>query len=415
MNNNYAISVDWLQVYTLSTETYPIPTGGEISESEFTFHFNLEDYQSAMFKNIISVQLRGLECATIESCPRSSKLKSNMCLIKLANRILYSNRYVEILYSLMNALHVVYKGITRIDLCYDCVRFNDGRSPSKFINNYLTIPDTEINGYCRKGSDEFICHGRKAAGSSSRVNYISFGSPQSRVRAYIYDKTVELEEVKDKPWIRTLWEENGIVGDEKNHVFRSEISIKSEGTDLLNMSTGELFKLSPVYLENQPQIEKLFHFYADKYLHFRVNEGQKYRKNYRKLELYGNKPKITCKPMHISKSADTGRMEKICYNKLEKLSEMYTDLSEPRRAALCSAMEFLKELQGVKSSTLANERYKAYLNELKGRQFFEQHYLDYLESITDCNEAYNQLEQELAYYNYSNSNEVPAQYTNDHE
>lgn len=408
MNHPCAISVDWLQVYTLVQPSFPVPTIGSLSENGFIFDFALKEYHSAMFCDIVEVKLKKMECATIELRPRSSKLNKAMCLIKLSNRILYSNRYVEILYSLMKALHVVYKGITRIDLCYDCNKFADGRSPSRFINNYLTKPDTEVGGYCRKGSDEFICHGKKASGSASRVNYISFGSHQSRVRAYIYDKTIELQEVKDKPWIREMWQENSITNDDSNHVFRSEISIKSEGTDLLNMSTGELFRLSPVYLENQKSIEKLFHYYADKYLHFRINEGQKYRKNYRKLELFAKKPEITCKPTHVNTSHDTGKMEKICYNKLDKLSEQYSDLSEPRRAALQCAMEFLKELEGVKSKTLANERYKAYLNELKGKMFYDQHFVDYFASVEDYHAAYEQLESELTYYEYMTSDIAPT-------
>lgn len=400
MNTNYAISVDWLQVYTLSSIAYPIPVNGSIRSDQYTFEFELLDNQSAMFKDIIRVKINNLECAIIECSPRSPRLKKNMVLIKLSNRILYSARYVEILYSLMSALHVVYKGITRIDLCYDCKKFADGRSPARFINNYVLKSDTEIGGYCRIGSDEFTCHGKKTSGSSSKINYISFGSPQSRVRAYIYDKTLELQEVKDKPWIREYWKENGLESAQKEHIFRSEISIKAEGTDILNMATGELFRLSPQYLENQQSIEKLFHIYANKYLHFRINQGQKHRKNYPQLMLYKNRPEITSKPRHINMSNDTGRMEKICYNKLEKLSETYTDLAEPRRLALMSAMEFLKELEGIKSSTLANERYKSYLNELKGRKFYDQHVLDYLQSIEDAHEAREALEAEYTYYQY---------------
>lgn len=344
--------------------------------------------------------MHNLECAIIECEPRSPRLKKNMVLIKLSNRILYSNQYIKILYSLMSAMRVTYKGITRIDICYDCQKFADGRSPARFINNYVLKPDTEVGGYCRIGSDEFTCHGKKSSGSSSKINYISFGSPRSRVRAYIYDKTIELEEMKDKPWIREYWKENGLESTDKEHIFRSEISIKSEGTDILNMSTGELFRLSPQYLENQQTIEKLFHIYADKYLHFRINQGQKYRKNYPQLMLFKNRPQITCKPRHISISNDTGRMEKICYNKLEKLSETYTDLAEPRRLALMSTMEFLKELEGIKSSILANERYKSYLDNFRGRMFCDQHVLDYIQSIEDVRDAKEALEAEYDYYKY---------------
>lgn len=400
MNYQCAISVDWLQVYCLSTTKSPIPTQGELSNEKYKFSFRLTDNQTAMFSDLIEVTMRGLECAVIEQRPRSPKLKKEMVLIKLSNRMLYSNRYIDILYSLMSVLNVTYKGITRLDLCYDCIYFADGRKPDRFINNFVMKPDNEIGGIARKGSDEFIVHGKKAAGSSSKINYISFGSPKSRIRTYIYDKTLELTEVKDKPWIREMWKENNLIPKDNEHIFRSEISIKSEGMDVLNMSTGELFRLSPIYLENQISIEKLFHYYANKYLSFSINEGQKLRKNYRKLEIYAKKSEITCKPIHINMSHDTGRMEKIVYNKLEKLSETYTDLSEPRRAAIQSAMEFIKELEGIKSQTLANERYKAYLNELKGRMFYDQHIIDYIDAIRAAHEEKESLRNNYAYFLY---------------
>lgn len=402
MNLPYVISVDWLQVYTLSHASHPIPRMGALENSNYTFDFKEQDFQSAMFKTIVTVLFRGRECAVIQCEPRSPKLNKLMTMIKLSNRILYSTKYIDMLYSLMRALQVTYKGISRIDLCYDCIKFADGRAPGRFINNFVLVSDEEMGGIARKGSDEFICHGKKAKGSPSKINYISFGSPQSRIRAYIYDKSVELEEVKDKPWIRETWEKNGLNPSEKEHVYRSEISIKSEGTDLLNMSTGELFRLSPTFLENQPTIEKLFHFYANKYLYFTINKGQKLRKNRPHLELYCNKPEITCKPLHISMSADTGRMEKICYNKLESLSTTYCDLAEPRRAALQSAMEFLKELEGIKSATLANERYLSYLNEMKGRIFYDEHILRYLSGIERIQDAQEAMEREYSYYQYAN-------------
>ena len=66
--------------------------------------------------------------------------------------------------------------------------------------------------------------------------------------------------MKDKPWIRETWEKNGLINSDSVHVWRSEISIKADGKDLLNMGTGELFRLSPRYLEAQEQVEKLVHF-----------------------------------------------------------------------------------------------------------------------------------------------------------
>lgn len=388
MNTNFAISVDWLQVYCLSKEIDTISAHEYLSANSGRKYVVSDcDVQTAMFKHLFEVTSNNRTVATIECSPRSSRLKKNMVLIKLDNRVLYCEQYVAILYDLMTTLDVEYKGITRIDLCYDCVAFNEFRSPSKFINNYVLRSDLQYNGISRKGSDEFTAHGKKARGSSSKINYLSFGSPQSRVRCYMYDKTLELQEVHDKPWIREVWENNGITSDEKNHVFRTEISIKSEGTDLLNMSTGELFRLSPIYCENQINIEKLFHYYADHYLCFRQCKGQKLKKNYKQIDLFCNKPQITCKPYHLNQFADTGRSEKICYNKLQKLATTYTNLSEYRVSALRSSMEFLKDLQGLKETHMFHDKQIQYLENIAGHKFYDEHLFQFIYDAERVKEA----------------------------
>lgn len=380
---NYSISVDWLQVYTLSNE-------GNLMDKGYTFtittsygkmEIEAESSETAMFKSLYTVKKDGIPYASIEARPRSSKLNPRMVLIKLANRVLYSTGYIKFLYELMQELRVTYKGITRIDLCYDCVRFKDDRSPAKFINQYVFGALHGTNQIAKKGREEFTCHGKKMSQSGSRINYISFGSPKSRIRSYIYDKTIELEEVKDKPWIRETWKKNGIKETDKNHVYRSEISIRSQGTDMLNIGTGELFRLSPIYLESQPNIERLFHFYAEKYLAFVNGTGQKRKKDYKRIFLYENRPEITCKPIHVSVSADTGRIEKICYNVLDRLSKTYVNLAEHERRGIDAAMCFLSELHGIKSGIASKEKYQRYLDMFYATKFREEHVLSYIDKI----------------------------------
>lgn len=66
-------------------------------------------------------------------------------------------------------------------------------------------------------------------------------------------------------------------------------------------------------------------------------------------------------------------------------------------------MEFLKELQGVKSSTLANERYKSYLDSLKGSKFTDIHISDYFDSIQAQNESFEAYQRELVYQQWEDS------------
>lgn len=79
---------------------------------------------------------------------------------------------------------------------------------------------------------------------------------------------------------------------------------------MINLRTGELFQISPEYLSSQSMLEELFYTYAAKYFDFRWSTGQAQVKNYEKMNIFPNRPEITCKPARFSRFADTGRTEK---------------------------------------------------------------------------------------------------------
>lgn len=365
----YCISVDWLQTYCLGNQIENQVLASEWGKMEV----KKQPTETAMFKHIVKVTMNKLEVATIQQCPRNGQINKYATLLKISNRVLYSQQYIAILYYLQDALHLTYKGITRIDICYDCNRFAGGRSVPRFLKAFIDKPLGTDGSMYRRGSDKFAAYGNKSYKNDTRIGSVRFGSMQSRIGAYIYNKTVELREVKDKPWIRQMWQENGLVSDEKTHVWRAEISIKAQGTDILNMSSGELFKLSPRYLTHMAAVDKLFYIYARKVFDFRMYTGNKKRSAYKPVVLFEGEDSasITSKPYYISKSADTGRMERICYNKLSKLAETYSDLSEPIRKGLTDAMEFLLMLSGKKCSELRLNRYTRYLDELKSYRFLD--------------------------------------------
>jgi hypothetical protein len=382
--STHMISVDWLQVHCSLSSSTSIVTGREFSSDGYVFTAKVAPIHTAMFQNVYYIFKDNIQVAMLQNKPRSTQLHKDMCILKLENRVLYHAKFIRLLYAVMSAFKLTYKGITRLDVCYDCAAFKDNRSPSKFINDFVSFRGITTHNLRKKGSEEFTCHGRKPRGGSSKINYIRFGSPQSKISSYIYDKTLELEESKDKPWIRAAWEKNGLLPTEK-HIFRAEISIKAEGSDILNMATGELFRLSPDMLESQEKINEIFYIYAKKYFDFRVDDGQKYKKNFKRIELFDLTVKTEIKPIQINKSADTGRIEKICFNVLERLSSTYTDLSECRRTAIHDTQVFLLELQGIKSQTAAKQLYSTYLNSLKATMFSDRDFNVYMDALEQQN------------------------------
>ena len=393
MASTHVISVDWLQVYCTKPHTREFLLSELIAINGYEFTVTRDGHQTSVFSSCYTVKQHNLVVATIQSNPRSPSIPQDMVLIKLDNRVLYHSGYIKLLYSLMTALNVTYKGITRLDVCLDCVSFKDGRSPSRFINDFISSRNISNGSIRKRGSEEFTAHGKKPSGGAPKINYLRFGSPKSKVSAYIYDKTLELSEVKDKPWIRSAWEAAGMQVGAK-HVFRSEISIKAGGTDILNMSTGELFKLSPDFMDTQHKVENIFNIYAKKYFDFRLCNGQKYKKDFKRIELFDLSQPSEYKPTQISYAHDTGRIEKVCYNVLERLSSTYTNLSEYHQSAIRDTQIFLKELQGLKEGREAVLCKNSYLRSLKAHMFLSQTgdaYIDALDAYHDSQKEYRSL------------------------
>lgn len=396
----YCISVDWLQVCCYSNNLAFLLNNDYYNKVDsLPYWLELQPLETRSFARFIRVHTKvGNDwryCADVLAVPRSTMLNSNIVLVKIHNRFLYSQNYIKLLYGICDAFKLSIKGLTRLDLCYDCNNFHGGLKPHKFIKEFVTAEFDSPRYIYKVGAKQFRVYGGKSVSSATKFSGIEFGSGKSSKRCYIYDKTRELEEVKDKPWIRQYWQENGLISDEKTHVYRSEISIKCDGMDLLNMSTGELFKLSPKYLKSQPAIEKLFHFYAARMFRFHRKGKHTRVRDYDRMELFENSPIITCKPKKVCVNADTGRTEKICVSTLSKLSCQYSDLSQEYSSALSRCITFLSEVAGIKYAKEKLAKEIQGIEAFKGIQFKEQSYIEYFALV----EVLGQVRYSYAYQN----------------
>lgn len=396
----YCISVDWLQVCCYSNNLAFLLNNDYYNKVDsLPYWLELQPLETRNFARFIRVHTKvGNDwryCADILAVPRSTMLNSNIVLVKIHNRFLYSQNYIKLLYNICATFKLSIKGLTRLDLCYDCNSFHNGLKPHKFIKEFVTAEFDSPRYIYKVGAKQFRVYGGKSVSSTTKFTGIEFGSGKSSKRCYIYDKTRELEEVKDKPWIRQYWRQNGLISDEKTHVYRAEISIKCDGMDLLNMSTGELFKLSPEYLKSQPAIEKLFHFYAARMFRFHRKGKHTRVRDYDRIELFENSPIITCKPKKVCVNADTGRTEKICVSTLSRLSCQYSDLSQEYSSALSRCITFLSEVAGIKYAKEKLAKEIQGIEAFKGIQFKEQSYIEYFALV----EALGKVRYSYAYQN----------------
>lgn len=396
----YAISIDWLQVSgrmssfpgsTLTVMSYkgnpPFVPCIELRESHV---------YSPVFKEVRDVVYCGMVYAQIMYSPRSSALKFDLACIKLENRVLYCQERIIILYQIAAALNFEICGITRLDLCYDCNTLANGEDPGAFLLRYLVSTPGKRGHLHRKGSTRFCANGSRSWYKDAKVTSMRFGSDKTAIGAYVYNKTLELAEVKDKPWIRALWERAGLCStlakeyDEltesekekmKNYhtlagycsesVWRFEISIRCQGADLLRLSDKNLFKLSVSDMENQADVEELFYIYAAKAFDFRECTGQKNIRYYKPVNLFEKQSVgVNYRPIKTSKCLGSGRTEKICANKLNKLLQTYHDATPELSKSLIQTINFLKKLAGIKDNELRNLEYARYLDSLKCTEYY---------------------------------------------
>lgn len=279
--------------------------------------------------------------------------------MKLSNRELYQPDFSGILINFLSLYGLKYKSISRLDLCYDCNDFAGGMSPRRLINSFLSgkflkngqpsyslqgdtmtdkrdqltdailsairtapidnpvemkrVVQSVVNERITR-TDDSRCTLRGNSKSVRDINYISFGSRSSSVCSYMYNKTKELRDVKEKPYIRQLWKLNGI--DDTRDVWRVEISIKSDAKTLLKTETGELFTLSPDILKLQTDVESLFYVYAAKYFDFKMNNLAKNKTRMASVPIFEHMPTITVRPIRLTIRQDSGRADRIFLKKL---------------------------------------------------------------------------------------------------
>lgn len=338
------ISIDWLQVYCHQLD----PNWTSIVSRETIYDIRKLDYGSRQFKTICDVYSRdGRMFAQVQCDPCSSVLTRFAAIIKLDNRVLYCNDCVTQLLHFMAAYSFEYKNISRIDICHDSNYLAHGLRHSSLINGFLT------NKYQKIGLANYTLQG--ADGANHTYSYIRFGSRANGACCYMYDKTKELREVKNKPYIVDAWIREGI--DVELSVWRCEISIKADATRLVDINTGQLFRLSTDIILQQSRIEQLFHTYADKYFHFVRNKGQKHKKNMETIELFEPNAMPSIKVNRVSIAKNSGRMQKIMFNKMRDIADNGDNYSfEAREAALLLSKEYVTDYGMERIVYRMNER-----------------------------------------------------------
>lgn len=269
------LNIDWLEVYALEppeeprTPDYFRSRGWWVQERAYGTRIYAQMFTLLDQLNEPFIEVRRSPMSRESD---GGLLPFNACHIRIVNRYCYHKQIIQLLQQFLSDNNYLMQRISRIDLCLDFERFDSKDEPVKFIRRYMEGKYSKVNQALVHAHGTDVWDGRD-------WQSLSWGKIKSPVSTKLYNKTKELREVHDKPYIRQAWFETGLVDNPQ-----TMIKSKSDGTEY----KPEIFRLefsikSPV--KNWVTIEKDGN--AKKYISIR-NDLQAYDTDEKRLTMFAS-------------------------------------------------------------------------------------------------------------------------------
>lgn len=210
---NRCVNLDWLEVYAVESNI------GFPHDAEFFrkagWRVDVRDYGTPTYREMFTLyhfkedepllEIRRNPKSSWNSVPQGF-LDPYGCHIRLVNRSCYLEDAAGILQQFLERYMYICNRISRLDICLDFERFDSGDYPAKFLQRYMSNKYSKINqGKVHvNGTDRW--DGRD-------WNSVKWGADKSMVTTKLYNKTKELKEVRDKPYIRQAWFHSHLIDD----------------------------------------------------------------------------------------------------------------------------------------------------------------------------------------------------------
>ena len=242
-----AIVIDWLQVNAT----------GRMSDSVIS-QLELQPYSTRVFKSVYILRAFTEDIATIACNPLSPVIPSDTHLIKFQNKLLYSTDLEQRVKYILDFLGLTFKGLSRLDLAHDFNKFANNLMPQNLINRFLT------QKWLHVGKQSFKVYGK--GGINQSFETLRFGKNDSELSVYLYNKTIELNEVKDKPWIREFWSQLGL--NQTSDIWRLEFSLKGNRLHYVDSQSGTIERLTISNVFDQTFLHHFYYSLVTKYFKF---------------------------------------------------------------------------------------------------------------------------------------------------
>lgn len=287
------INIDWLEVYCLE-DSRRYPCNADYYRS-CGYSVVQRDYGTRVYGEMFTIEdERGYPLLEVRRKPLSDKAKDGglfderSCHIRLSNYSCYRENPVGVLRNFLAQHGYTLVKIFRIDICLDFTKFDKGDEPLRFVRRYI------VGKYSKVNQTNVAAHG-KDTWETRCFNSLSWGAKKSMVSTKMYNKSLELDECHDKPYIKWSWYLAGLVDNPisgtckaadgtitKPDVWRVEFSIKSSAKKWFVIEDCNRHKKSNVYMphtldmyDTKEKLLVMFASLARHYFHFKVFEEGK--------------------------------------------------------------------------------------------------------------------------------------------
>ena len=203
------INIDWLEVYALEPDKdNPLNAAYFIRQG---YGVVARDYGTRVYREMFTIlddhnnpflEVRRNPVSTVAK--DGGVFPDGSCHLRLSNYACYGANPVQSLRVFMVRHGYVLQRIFRLDICLDFENFDFGDKPSDFLMRYVRCKYAKVN------QTNINMHGVDRWDGRT-WNSISWGATSSMIGTKFYNKTKELKEAKDKPYIRYAWYLAGLV------------------------------------------------------------------------------------------------------------------------------------------------------------------------------------------------------------
>lgn len=381
------INIDWLECYCEEPESHQCDAEWYRSRG---WEVQPRDFGTPQYREMFTLKKDGEPLLEVRRSPYSVKSNGGVflpraCHLRLTNSACYSKDPVGLMREFITSNEIIYHNITRVDICLDLKQFDDGKLPQDFVAEYMEgrffkVHLTNLSGY----GEERTGGSYQVFGKDSQYqriySSIKWGSASSKITVKLYDKTKEMGEQRDKPYIRNYWYAAGLLSSEDNvrmakirdnryniaqidkklrkgtneklkairnnlaletlklkeevpKIWRVEISLKSEvkgivaaeELDLTPQGKRRIYELSLNAIDSKDKQLFLFHVFANRYFCFKVpgltRQGRPQRKDRCKdyFPVESSTMELAFEPVVIKKTVARSRTLKMFINNLREL------------------------------------------------------------------------------------------------